>query len=101
MKKLTLLLLLTFYTYNSSAEEYRSFRVVCDKTETIMATLKEKYQELPIIAGSRLSNTRSTISVWGNPATETFTILDSFGDMSCVLAVGDNVSVLLPQGEEI
>jgi hypothetical protein len=27
--------------------------------------------------------------------------LDSLGDMSCVLAVGDNISVLLPQGEEI
>jgi hypothetical protein len=101
MKKLTLLLLLTFYSTNSLSEEYRSFRVVCDKTETIVASLKEKYQELPIIAGMRLGNSRSTISVWGNPATQTFTVLDSLGDMSCVLAVGDNISVLLPQGEEI
>ena len=101
MKKLTLLLILSFYSYTSSAEEYRSFRVICDKTETIVASLKEKYQELPIIAGNRLTNGKSTISVWGNPATQTFTILDTLGDMSCVLAVGKNITVLLPQGEEI
>ena len=101
MNKLTLLLLLTLCSYNSSAEEYRSFRVVCDKTETIISTLKEKYQEIPIVAGSRLSSVKSTISVWGNPATETFTILDSFGDMSCVLAVGTNITILLGQGEGI
>jgi hypothetical protein len=101
MKKLTLLLLLTFYSYNSSAEEYRSFRVVCDKTESIIASLKEKYKEIPIIAGSRLGSSKSTISVWGNPETETFTVLDSLGDMSCVLAVGNNISILLGQGEGI
>jgi hypothetical protein len=101
MKKLTLLLALTFCSFNSSAEEYRSFRVVCDKTEAIVASLKEKYQEIPIIAGTRLSSTKSTISVWGNPATETFTILDSFGDMSCVLGVGTNITILLGQGEGV
>ena len=101
MKKLTLLFLLTFYSYNSFAEEYRKFQVMCDKTEKIIASLQEKYNEVPIIAGKRLSSSKSTISVWGNPATETFTILDSIGDMSCVLAVGTDITVLLKEGEGI
>ena len=74
---------------------------MCDKTEKIIASLKEKYNEVPIIAGKRLSSSKSTISVWGNPATETFTILDSIGDMSCVLAVGTDITVLLKEGEGI
>lgn len=101
MKKLTLLFLLTFYSYNSFAEEYRTFRVVCDKTETIMSSLKEKYNEVPIIAGKRLNSVKSTISVWGNPETNTFTILDTHGDTSCVLAVGTDITVLLKEGESI
>jgi hypothetical protein len=95
VKKLTLLFLLIFYSYNSSAEEYRKFQ------EKIIASLKEKYNEVPIIAGKRLSSSKSTISVWGNPATETFTVLDTYGDMTCVLAVGTDITVLLKDGESI
>ena len=101
MKKFSLLILLGAISFNTVAEEYRSFRVVCDKTETIVASLKEKYKELPIIAGRRLSSSKSTISVWGNPETETFTILDSLGDQSCVLAVGNDITILLKEGEGI
>lgn len=101
MKKLSVLLLLSLASINSTAEEYRSFKVFCDKTETIISQLKEKHKELPIIAGTRLSSSKSTISVWGNPETETFTILDSLGDQSCVLAVGTDVTILLKEGEGI
>lgn len=101
MKKLSLLILLGVIALNTRAEEYRTFRVVCDKTDTIISQLKEKYKEIPIIAGKRLSSSQSTISVWGNPSTETFTILDTLGEMSCVLAVGTNVTILLSEGEGI
>ena len=86
---------------NANAAEVRAFRVTCDKTEVIIAQLKEKHKEMPILAGKSLNSVRSTISVWGNPGTETFTILDSHGDTSCVIAVGTDVTILLKEGEEI
>lgn len=101
MKKLFLLILLSAISTNVVAEEYRTFRVVCDKTDAIIEQLKEKYKEIPIVAGKRLSSSQSTISVWGNPGTETFTILDTLGEMSCVLAVGTNITILLNEGEGI
>jgi len=101
MKKISLLLLLGSLSLNAHTEEYRGFRVVCDKTETIISSLKEKYKEVAIIAGKRLNSVKSTISVWGNPETETFTVLDTHGDMTCVLAVGTDITVLLKEGESI
>lgn len=101
MKKINLLLLLSCLSLNAYTEEYRGVRIVCDKTETIMSSLKEKYNEVPIIAGKRLNSTKSTISVWGNPETSTFTILDTNGDMTCVLAVGNDITILLKEGESI
>lgn len=101
MKKLCLFILLSAISINVIAEEYRTLRVFCDKTDTIISQLKEKYKEIPIVAGRRLPNSQSTISVWGNPGTETFTILDTLGEMSCVLAVGTNITILLNEGEGI
>ena len=86
---------------NSHAQESRGFNVLCDKTEIIISKLQEKYKEVPLIAGRSLNSVRSTISVWGNPETETFTILDTHGDMSCVLAVGTDITILLKEGESI
>lgn len=99
MKKI--LLLLTLIATSSHAEDVRGVKVVCDKTEVIISQLKEKFKEIPILAGKNLNSVRSTISVWGNPATETFTILDSHGDTSCVLAIGTDIVILLKEGEGI
>ena len=88
---------------SSFAAEQRKFTVVCDRTEEIIATLRDKHQEIPILAGRNFNSVRSTISVWGNPEKETFTILDSHDGMSCVIGVGDNVTILLtePEGKGI
>jgi hypothetical protein len=101
MKKISLLLLLGCLNLNAHTEEYRGFRVVCDKTETIISSLKEKYNEVPLIAGKRTNSVKSTISVWGNPETNTFSVLDTHGDTTCVLAVGTDITILLKEGESI
>jgi hypothetical protein len=99
MKKL-LTLVLVFSAVNCLAAEQRKFTVVCDKTEEVIATLRDKYQEIPILAGRSFNSARSTISVWGNPEKETFTILDSHDGMSCVIGIGDNVTILLTEPED-
>jgi hypothetical protein len=103
MKKISLLFLLSLYGFTVNAQEQRTMKVFCDKTEVVMNSLQGKYYEIPILAGQNLNRSHSTLSVWGNPATNTFTILDTLGDTTCVIAVGDNLTILLndPQGKDI
>jgi hypothetical protein len=103
MKKIGLLFLLSLHSFTVNAQEQRTMKVFCDKTEVVMKSLQGRYYEIPILAGKNANRSQSTLSVWGNPATDSFTILDTLGDTTCILAAGDNLTILLndPQGKDI
>lgn len=87
--------------YNVYAQEKRTIPTICDKTETIVATLKNKYQEVPVMAGVNSDGTKSVMSVWGNPETKSYTVLLSKGDITCVLSVGEKLEVVLNLGPAV
>lgn len=101
MKRLSLFILLSLLSLNLTAQERRTMGVFCAKTEEVLSSLRGKYKEIPLIAGKSLNSTGSTISIWGNPETETFTILDTHGDTTCILGAGTNITILLKEGESI
>lgn len=101
MNKMYILIgLLLTNPIQSSAVEQKSLPVVCDKTSVIIDSLSKRFKEITILAGTGLGvQENHVISVWGNPETKTFTILDTFGDTTCVLSVGNNVEILLQEAE--
>jgi hypothetical protein len=101
MNKIYLLIgLLLTMPIQSIAVEQRIHRVACDKTTIVLDSLANRFNEIGIIAGSGLGPQQNhVISVWGNPENGTFTVVDTFGDMSCILGVGDNLKILLQDPE--
>jgi len=93
--------ILFLITASVQAEDIRSLRVQCDDTNTVMNTLKERFNEVPVVAGRSPNPLGSTISVWGNPLTNTFTILHTMGNTTCVLGVGDDFTILLTEGKDV
>jgi len=79
----------------SNAEQHSvPFEVICDDTAVIVQTLKKEYVEVPIVVGKGLGSSQHMISFWGNPETKTFTVIDTYGDTSCILGVGTGVEVI-------
>lgn len=106
MNKMYLLigLLLSNPLQSIAASEQRLTPVICDKTKVIIDSLSLQFKEITILAGMGIGPYKNhIISVWGNPETKTFTVIDTMGDTTCVLTAGDNIEVLLqePNGPKI
>jgi hypothetical protein len=85
-----LLAICLFLTTSVLAEEQRGFAVSCDSTEKIMTILKEQFKEIPIAVGISHDSVNSITSIWLNPETGSFTIVQSHKEMSCVLVTGQD-----------
>jgi hypothetical protein len=78
----------------SSAEEATkseggvTFEAPCFDTNQLFAELKIKFKETPIILGNVSDLARSTMSLWINPVEETWTIISTKKDTSCVIGTG-------------
>ena len=78
----------------SSAEEVTkaeggvTFEAPCFDTNQLFAELKIKYKETPIMLGSVSDQAKSTMSLWINPVEETWTIISTKKDTSCVIGSG-------------
>lgn len=75
------------------AEEHRRFNVTCDSTEVLITALKEQYKEIPVAVGISRDSVNSITSIWMNPETNSFTILQSHKDMSCVIVIGSDFEI--------
>jgi hypothetical protein len=74
----------------------------CFETKALFNTLREKYKEFPIILGKAEDNAKSTMSLWIHPAENTWTIVSTKENLSCVVGVGTNFKlVTLPAGKSI
>lgn len=92
-------LLLTIPVQNIAAEE-RVLKTTCDKTSVVIDALTNRFKEITILAGTGIGpQAGHIISVWGNPQNESFTIIDSFNDISCILSVGNHIQILLQEVE--
>lgn len=81
-------------TLTSSAGEIVSREMLCDDTKIIVDSLKETYHEIPVIMGKTGDEAGSVMTIWINPSSETWTIIATNKDYSCVVGSGDKFTVI-------
>jgi hypothetical protein len=69
-------------------EEGITYNAPCFDTNELFTELKIKYKETPIILGIVSDQAKSTMSLWINPKEETWTIISTKKDTSCVIGTG-------------
>lgn len=91
MKRLLLCLLFTSPVF---ASEVIPIEMYCDNTKEIVKTLRETYKEIPIITGKTSDVAGSIMTIWTNPLTESWTIVATKEDYSCIVGVGTKFNVI-------
>ena len=71
----------------------------CNKTTIVFDSLKKEYGEMPIITGKADDVANSIMSMWTNPITETWTIVATKGDLSCIIGNGSRIKSLTKQSQ--
>ena len=92
VRKLLLLLVVTNSVWANPFEMKKP--VICDKTEVVLKILSSAdYQEKPIWLGAadeKLVN----YSLWVNPSTKSWTIVQFNNDVSCVIGTGESYTII-------
>jgi len=92
MKKLLLAFFIMFPVIAFS--EVFDKPVECFNTENLLLTIKNKHQEEVVFyLGNAITKNKSTIVMFKNKTTGTWTIIEVFTENSCVLAVGKETAI--------
>jgi len=86
--------LLAFVMVTSQAGELISRDMLCDDTSVIIKELKTKYKEIPVITGLVSDEAGSLLSIWTNPETDSWTIVATKGNDSCIIGIGEKFKVI-------
>jgi hypothetical protein len=78
----------------SNASETVQREMLCDNTTVIVKTLKETYHEIPVITGRVDDEVKSILTIWTNPSTDTWTIVATHKDYSCIIGTGEKLKVI-------
>lgn len=78
----------------SNAGEVVPRDMFCDDTKTIVKSLKETYQEMPVISGRVDDEANSILTIWTNPTTDSWTIVATKKDYSCIIGTGEKLKVI-------
>lgn len=92
MKILTLSIAL--FAGTSLAGELIQRDMYCDDTKTITKELRDKYNEIPVVIGKVDDVAGSLMTIWMNPSNETWTIVATKGDFSCIVGSGEKLTVI-------
>ncbi len=94
MRKLALafLLCLTSSIANAQAFEIRK-SLICDETQKVVKALAEKFNEKPVWVARDIKDD-SKYSLFVNPKTGSWTLLQMTPDVSCILGVGEESNLL-------
>ena len=87
-------LLVSCLTLNAFAGEVITRDMFCADTKLIVKDLKEKYKEIPVITGKADDEAQSLMTIWMNPVEETWTIVATNKDYSCIIGVGQKLKVI-------
>lgn len=80
-------------TSHAFAGEIIPTEMLCDDTTAIVKQLNE-YGEIPVISGKATDEAGSIMTMWTNPQTETWSIVASKNDYSCIVGVGEKLKVI-------
>ena len=88
------ILLITFYAVTSTAGEIVEREMYCDDTAVLSKLLRDKYHEIPVLIGKASDEAGSIMTLWSNPVDESWTIVATKGDYSCVIGLGEKLTVI-------
>jgi len=91
MKRLLIPVLMSTIAYAGEVEQRDMY---CDTTKQIVETLKTQYNEIPVITGKVDDVAGSILTIWTNPATDSWSIVATKDDTSCIIGVGQNLKVV-------
>jgi len=77
-----------------AASEVVTTQIICDDTTKIVNSLKEEYKEMPIVVGKAADEAASIMTLWVNHTTNSWTILSTKNDLSCVVGYGQNLKIV-------
>jgi hypothetical protein len=81
-------------TLNAFAGEVVQRDMFCADTKLIVKDLREKYNEIPVVTGKVDDEAKSLMTIWMNPVEETWTIVATNKDYSCIIGVGQKLKVI-------
>lgn len=82
-----------------SPEELVDVKIACYNTDMLFKTLLDTHKEYPVIMGMTDDNARSTMTIWVNFSTKTWTIVATKEKVSCVIGSGTDLE-LVPNKKE-
>lgn len=94
MKKLLAITLLSFPLLCNAEAFTLTFEAVCDETKVLVKKLVSQYKEIPLITGDTGDEAGSTMSLWVNTENNSWTILATKENLSCVIGYGENFKVI-------
>lgn len=90
----TALLALCLTLNTAFAGEVVQRDMFCADTKLIVKDLREKYNEIPVVTGKVDDEAQSIMTIWMNPVEETWTIVATNKDYSCIIGVGQKLKVI-------
>jgi hypothetical protein len=76
------------------SEEIVTVQMPCYNTKVLFDALKKNYKESPILIGKADDIAKSTMSLWINSLENSWTIVATKGDLSCVVGTGTHFKVM-------
>jgi hypothetical protein len=99
--KIYFTLLVAFFTplvHSIEPKEIVTYEAPCYNTKSLFESLKITHKETPIVVGKADDIAKSTMSLWIRPIENTWTIVATKGDLSCIIGSGTDFKlVLLPK----
>jgi hypothetical protein len=86
--------LLASNSYSQEIKDTVKTELPCYNTKELFKSLRENYNELPLITGKTDDEAKSTMSVWLNPIDNEWTIVATKKDLSCVIGTGTDMKVV-------
>ena len=82
-----------------SPEEVVNVKIACYNTDILFRTLLDTHKEYPVLMGITDDNASSTMAVWVNFRTKTWTLVATKEKVSCVIGSGKGIE-LVPYKKE-
>lgn len=79
--------------FSQSESEIIDTKIFCNKTEIIVRDLTKKFGESPVLIGKTSDQANSTMTLWLNPVTNSWSIIATSKQMSCIVGVGEDLKI--------
>lgn len=77
-----------------TVKEQHQLDLICFDTELLFKELRNEHQETPFLFGENDDNIESTMSFWMKRGGESWTIVATKKELSCILSMGKNLKVV-------